>query len=264
VKRLLGLVAVLLGLVGFAACEPPAPPSTTTTTSTSSTTSTSTTTTSTSTTTTSSTTTTTVVPPPTWPTHGTSGGVAHTYFGTGPTVDIIGDSLTVMDWDDLYTDLSPDHSVKVAGWFGEGWSGGPFTDRTGVFFAQSVVDEYAADDPDVVVLALGTNDVWHDGAHVDDPVLASTTEHAAVDAFAGSCIVWVTLPDVPGAANWDPVEAQTMNADAATWADQTADWAGAVTADPTLLNAGHVHATAAGYLVRAQLIDDAVGRCVLN
>jgi lysophospholipase L1-like esterase len=239
--RLLG-AAALAAVAGVAACTPPGTPPTTTTSTTST-----------------STTTTAPAPPPApvAPTRSTYGGVAHDYTGTGPKVAIVGDSLTVLAWNDLYTDLDQDHAVRVAAWFGEGFDGGAFSTKTGVYFAGAVDAEYAPTDPDVAVLALGTNTVWEGG----DLDAALTNEAAAVAQYGTACKVWVTIPVNPGAADWDSAGAQTLNEAASSWADETVDWDAAVTADPSLLTAGHVHTTTHGTEVRAQMIADAVRAC---
>lgn len=195
-------------------------------------------------------------PPP----HTSLGGVATGYTGTGPSVAIIGDSLTVQTWDALYRNLAADHAVEVGAWFGEGFDGGAISDSTGEYEVGNIVDAFTPDQPSVVVLALGTNTSWHNAGHVDDIALALEREAEAVAAFDGSCLVWVTLPSAPGAPLWDDDAAQQLN-DAATWADRTADWAGAVTAEPTLLKTDRVHATTAGIAVRARVIADAVRAC---
>jgi lysophospholipase L1-like esterase len=203
------------------------------------------------------TTTTTTAPAVVTPPHGRYGEISHTYTGTGPTVAILGDSLTVLGWDALYGDLDTDHAVKIGAWYGEGFDGGSFSDTVGQGpLMPSVAAEYAANQPDVVVIALGTNTVWGAG----DLTAALTNEATAVSAFGDACLVWVTVPADPGASDWDAVGAQQLDA-AATWADETVDWAGAVAADPTLLTAGHVHTTAAGTAQRAQMIADAVRSC---
>jgi hypothetical protein len=48
---------------------------------------------------------------------------------------------------------------------------------------------------------------------------------------------------------------------ALSWADQVVDWAGAVEADPGLLDADGVHTSAAGTKKRVELIAAAVRAC---
>lgn len=188
------------------------------------------------------------------PAHAKTGGVMHSYTGTGPRVVVLGDSLTVGIWDALYRNLGRDRSVKVAAIFGEGFDGGAFSTALGDLLLPKAAREYAVDDPSVAVVALGTNTVW-DGGDVD---LALANQQAAVAGFGDACLVWVTLV---GESAWDAEGAARLEADAATWADRTVDWAGAVTEHPEYLGDDGIHATPAGYAARASMIAEAVRSC---
>lgn len=197
-------------------------------------------------------------PRPAPPPHSTYGETAHQWLGTGPSVAIIGDSLTVAAWDPLYRNLTTDHRVKIAAWFGEAFDGGALSTKLGGTWSTSVVNEYANDPPDVVVVALGTNTAWGTG----DLDLAVANQAAALAAFPAACLVWVTLPLDPGATDWHTDRAAALNELGATWADHQVDWAGAVASTPTLLGADRVHTTTTGTAVRARLISEAVRACV--
>lgn len=195
------------------------------------------------------------------PSKGTSGVIMHTYTGTGPRVVVLGDSLTVGTWDRLYRDLGQDHAVKIAARFGEGFDGGSFSDAFGRPVMVDAAAEYAADQPAVAVIALGTNTAWHNSARADDIDLALANEATAVAGFGAACLVRVTLPTASTAPGWDPAVAERLNASSAAWTDRTVDWAGTVAARPELLDAGGVHATPEGYRVRAKMIAAAVRSC---
>jgi lysophospholipase L1-like esterase len=195
------------------------------------------------------------------PPKSTYGAITHTWTGTGPKVAILGDSITVAAWGPLYRNLATDHAVKIAAWWGEGFDGGAFSDRTGTTMMVDAATEYASDPPAVVVSALGTNTVWNAGGHVDDVDTAIANEATAIASFPDACLVRVTIPETSPATGWNRDTAARLNAMSSIWADVTVDWAGAVAGNPALVSSDGVHTTATGTVVRAQMIADAVRAC---
>ena len=117
--------------------------------------------------------------------------------GSGPLVVVLGDSLTVQTRDALVDDMS-DRSLLIAGISGEGWTGGVFSrDNPGDPPIVAAGLEYAALDPAVAVLALGTNDAWSG----DLPAASSVAQiDRVVGALDGSSII--SCRDRRGRARW--------------------------------------------------------------
>jgi lysophospholipase L1-like esterase len=101
-------------------------------------------------------------PPPSIPPVSRIGASATGYTGSGPKVVILGDSLTVMGWHDLYRRLDRDHAVAIVAWWGEGYNPGRFSIalQAPPLVADVGTKTFAPTRPDVAVLALGTNDAW--------------------------------------------------------------------------------------------------------
>ena len=184
------------------------------------------------------------------------GDIEHEWFGRGRTVAILGDSLTVQARAHLRTLLAAD-ALKVAALYGEGMSGGPLSDGMGSPIMPAVVAEYAEDPPDVVVVALGTNDVWQPGV---GPASFERSWHAMTRAFDDSCVVGVTATETTAAVRYDARDAEAVNRVIRRTADVVVDWA-ELGADPRYTGTDHIHLTTEGRGRFAQLIARGVDRC---
>ena len=193
-------------------------------------------------------------PPP----HGPQGELAAKYTGSGPKVAIIGDSLTMLGWDRLYDDLTANFQVRIAAWYGEGYDGGPFSVvlKSPQPILEGAAASIAESKPSIVVLALGTNDVWSQR----NTSQAQSTMRAMVDMFPGACMVGVTLPEQSDAQSWSPSEARALNDAMRQWAHVVVDWA-TLSRRPGMLGSDHLHTTAAGTRLRADAIASAVEKC---
>lgn len=184
------------------------------------------------------------------------GDIEHEWFGRGRTVAVLGDSLTVQARRHLRT-LLADDALKVAALFGEGMAGGPLSDGIGSPIMPAVVREYAEDPPDVVVVALGTNDVWQPGL---SPASFERAWSAMTRSFEGSCIVGVTVSETTEAARYDAGDAATVNRVIRRTADVVVDWA-VLGSAPRFTGPDHIHLTEVGQQRFAELIARGVDRC---
>ena len=187
------------------------------------------------------------------------GQIAHTYTGGGMKVVVLGDSLTVLSWDQTYNDLTGDHTVMAAAWEGEGYEGGPFSNRVGGRGAlfPKVAQTYAKTHPDVAVLALGTNDVWNSSRSIGGALVQMA---AMVNELKPACLVGVTVPETSAAGNWNGAGARVLNRAMRAWADRVVDWA-RISQAPGIIRSDHVHPTKRGAERRAAAIASAVRSC---
>ncbi len=186
------------------------------------------------------------------------GGIDEVYRGTGETtVAIIGDSLTVSTSDLLRAELSG-YRVKIAAFFGEGFGGGSFSHVFGTNLLADALHDYLddADPPDVLVIALGTNDAWL-------PALTSSMFQdqwpEMAEDYHGPCLVVVTVSESVDAPTYDVTEAAQINEGLRAHADRVVDWA--TLHRPEHLKPDQIHLTAEGRAYRARLIADAVESC---
>lgn len=181
------------------------------------------------------------------------GCVEVSYTGEGPTVAVLGDSITHLSRDHIHRALGHD-AVKLAGMRG-----------ITIEAAQRIADGYASDAPDVVVIDLDTNDAWT-GVPLD-------TIYAGLDTmfnkFSGSCIVAVTLTEygtqTPTQAGnvYSVPTAASVNA----WLRQRPDvhvveWSNAAGSDVSrYLDNDGIHPSEEGKRLLADLISEAVDSC---
>lgn len=184
------------------------------------------------------------------------GDIEHEWFGQGRAVAVLGDSLTVQARRHLRR-LLADDALKVAALFGEGMAGGPLSDGIGSPIMPAVVREYAEDPPDVVVVALGTNDVWQTGL---GPASFERSWITMTRSFEGSCIVGVTVSETTEAARYDAGDAATVNRVIRRTADVVVDWA-VLGAAPRYTGPDHIHLTDDGQRRFAELIARGVDSC---
>jgi lysophospholipase L1-like esterase len=188
---------------------------------------------------------------------GKSGASELTYTAHGLKVVILGDSLTVVEWNQLYDALDPHYAVAITAWFGEGYNPGKLSDALGgPPLIPAAAAKYAATKPSVVVLALGTNDALNRRSTTE----ALATMHTLVIGFHGACLVGVTLPEDSHVAGWSNAEAHALNTAMRAWAKQIVDWASLSTKAGVLRSDG-IHTSPAGTKLRANAIVAAVQRC---
>jgi lysophospholipase L1-like esterase len=173
-------------------------------------------------------------------------------------VIVIGDSIVDGARAELHRALT-DYRVAVAGAIGEGWAGGLRSDELGIDVVATLTDLYAGMDPDVVVLALGTNDAWKPELHVTEsvPVLRSVAER-----FEGTCIVGVEVYEGITAEGFDPAEARAINDALAEVAHVLVDISGV--AETSAFEPDHIHPLPDGNGGYAALVADGVDQCVAN
>jgi lysophospholipase L1-like esterase len=214
---------------------------------------------------------------PTAPTVSSIGAHASAYTGRGPKVAIIGDSLTVQTWNQLYDALVPSYAVRIGAYAGEGYNPGPLKKAinelekrpgTGSTAPQlpetapdqgvmvAVAEEFAKSRPDIVVLELGTNDAWNRRSTAD---AISAMEKMAAD-FRPACMIGLQLAENSKAKGWSNREARELNLAMRDWADHVIDWA-RLSARPGLLAPDAVHPTPAGRQVLTDAVAEAVRSC---
>lgn len=149
-------------------------------------------------------------------------------------VDVVGDSLTASARDELSAVLGRIGSVSIDAVVGRALVGG-----------QKALERIAADDPDIVVIALGTNDVIP-GADYGDLV------QRTVDITTGArCVVWVDVQEVRAG------HAEVNRLIHAAAVDAIAWWS-AVAGPPHLHLGDGYHLSAAGQEAFAALVADTV------
>lgn len=175
------------------------------------------------------------------------------YAGSGPSVVIIGDSITHQARVQLHDALDDTHSVIVSGVVGA------------TFAAQAnVAEQYAADVPSVVVINLGTNDAWS--------AVPTTESVAQLDAmlaeFPATCAVLVTVSTrgsptpTRGGLVYSAELANRVNEAVRARADVLVDWSAAIDADPArYLTDDGVHLTEAGNRRLSELVAEGVASC---
>lgn len=169
---------------------------------------------------------------------------------------ILGDSLTVQARDDLRVALA-DRALKIAALYGEGLSGGPMSEKIGGPIMGAMVEEYSLDPPDVVVIALGTNDVWHASL---DPESFRVAWNQMAASFRQSCVVGVTVTETTEGLMYDTSEAVRVNQVIRRGADVTVDWAH-LGASADLTGFDGVHLSDRGRTRFARLVARGVERC---
>jgi hypothetical protein len=188
------------------------------------------------------------------------GGAAGT-----PRIGVLGDSVTFMGTDEIRAALDRSHQVRIRAFVGMR------VDGTVGALRLRQADLLAADQTDVIVINLGTNQ----GHMQDDGSIAVTSmapDYAAlVASFRANdaaraerglppvCVVGVTVMDTatPELFDSDNDLARDLNAAIPTLVDEVADWA-PVSAPYTN---GNPHPSDEGLAVLAQLELDAVNRC---
>jgi lysophospholipase L1-like esterase len=191
----------------------------------------------------------------------TSHGASHItvddrYHGAGRKVVVLGDSLTNAAHDELHRGFDRrGHQALIVSGNGEGFAGGPWTDGFGVpepWLLQEA-ERTAALDPQVAVIALGTNDAWLPSLPLDES-LAALDE--VFRAYERTCTVAVLIAEVTTASGYDEAEAVAINRALESRADVVVDWRLSGDAD---VGADGIHLTDSGAMVDA--IVEGTQRC---
>jgi hypothetical protein len=172
------------------------------------------------------------------------GDIEDSYTPGGPTVVVIGDSLTSGGRVFLHDALRPVAAAKIAG-----LAGSTFAKMT------PYAETYAPDVPTVAVIALGTNDrqpIWN----LDTSLAALNHMY---DLYPDTCTVGVTVTTHHTREDLN-AKAVILNDAATARADLMFDW-DTVAAEPGMTQVDEVHPTPEGHLRRAALIAGAVGTC---
>jgi lysophospholipase L1-like esterase len=182
------------------------------------------------------------------------GLIEEAYQGDGPRVVVLGDSLTVQSREALGRELAA-YALKVGAFQGEGLAGGPFSEGFGGTMMLTTARTYARDDPDVAVIALGTNDAWSPDIELPAALDAWRT---IAGHFESACIVGVTVTETATAAGYDADEARAINDLIVAGSDQVVEWR-ELAARAT--DGEGIHLTPEGAELRAAAIRRAVDAC---
>jgi hypothetical protein len=166
------------------------------------------------------------------------------YCGTGPTVLILGDSITHHSREELRQTLTG-HSVRTNGWVGS-------TIGLNLQYISAMADPQ----PDIVVVNLGTNDAWQ-GLPVDQSV---ADLDGLVATYPDACHVLTTIT-TQGEESYDRDVAADLNDAIPRRADVVVDWEAARTQDPGLLDTDGIYPTLAGRERLAELVATALDGC---
>jgi lysophospholipase L1-like esterase len=157
---------------------------------------------------------------------------------------VIGDSLTVGDGPYLERELAG-VPVDVDAQIGRPSAAGV-----------PILRDKLRPEHDIVVFDLGTND----GPSNPGELAASLA--AAGELAAGRCLVVATINRPPERGVTVAAQNRVIAQFAASTGAAVADWQGIVASDPSLLRSDGVHATPAGYALRALLVAQAIGDCL--
>jgi lysophospholipase L1-like esterase len=182
------------------------------------------------------------------------GSVEEGYSGDGPRVAILGDSIIVLSSDAIHEALDARYATRIGAVTGEGLGGGPLsTGLNGRPFAEATAETFAGDRPDVLVLALGTNDAWLPELGLDAALAGLTT---VTGLFPDSCLVAVLVNDWSEAERYDRTEAAAINEALVARADVVVESLG-----PEETIDDMIHPNPAGLEAMARGIAEGVDRC---
>jgi lysophospholipase L1-like esterase len=185
-----------------------------------------------------------------------AGGMTFNYTGHGPRVLVLGDSLTLAGWSLLYELLTPRYGVLIAAWKGEGYNRGKMSDRFDVSLLPRAAAFLATTNPQVAVIAAGTNDAWFGRSLAG----ALDAMYETVEVLRGACLIGVTLRENVVDPSYSNEVARALNAAMYMWADEVVDFA-RIADRPGMLQGDGIHTTPAGTVARARAITAAVERC---
>jgi hypothetical protein len=180
------------------------------------------------------------------------------YAGTGPTLAVIGDSITEISTDAIQSFVGPKYSTSISALVGATVNG-----------RQGVADLYAPTKPSVVLVELGTNDDSRivTGQQTVDGYKADLTR--LTSKFPDSCVVVTTVTTHRTGADPDYAEfddnARQFNAflhanyaNVVEWDNAIGD---AIAAGRTLLSDDQIHPNPAGSIALGMLDKAAVDGC---
>ena len=113
---------------------------------------------------------------------------------------------------------------------------------------------YIADPPEVVVVALGTNDAWNPTRSLPG-ALAGMDD--IVEGFTDACLVGVTVPQDAPIEGYSTERGRSLNEAMRRWADVVVLWEPGL----NLLRDDGVHPSGEGRRIRARLLADGVAEC---
>jgi lysophospholipase L1-like esterase len=183
------------------------------------------------------------------------GAIESGYSGSGPTLVVLGDSITDQSRDELHQVLDPHYRTKIAAVTGEGFANGPLSASLGKGRAVMLetATDYARGKPTKVVIALGTNDAWN-------PRLSLDATHDAmakmVAMFIESCVVGVEVSEWSEAESYDPNKARALNAQLRALADVIVP-----PLPPSEVGSDMIHPRTAGRKAFADAVASGVRQC---
>lgn len=186
------------------------------------------------------------------------GEIETSYEGSGTKVALLGDSISVSSRKELGTSLE-EYSLRVAAIRGEGLAGGPISTVVGGDGMRSIARLLASDDPEILVIALGTNDAWLPELGLDE---SSDALDEILAEFEGACVVTVTISETSTAEAYDREKARRLNDLLVAAGDHVAPWGERSSEDPDrYLQPDGLHPTPEGAALHAALVGDAVDAC---
>lgn len=192
------------------------------------------------------------------PHQGPSATVDERYYGDGPRVVVLGDSITNSVHDRLHAELA-DRSARIASVSGEAFVGGPATYAAGrpTPFMVERAAALARTDPAVAVVALGTNDALQ-------PAFARRDSTGELDrvfrSFDRACTVGVLIaPAAPGSPAYDEEKAAVLNQRIRARSDVVVDWR--LHPRPGDLRPDDIHLTDQGQRAYARAVAAGVRAC---
>ena len=149
-----------------------------------------------------------------------TGRIESTWSGAGPELVMLGDSITVQSHAALHRVLDRNYRTKIGALVGEGFGWPPrlATTKVDTPLMQTAAADYARDDPEIVVVALGTNDAWLPQLTLAERVRRSARWWTGSPKRASSRSRSTSGPTAP---NYDRGEARAINAELRQLADVT-------------------------------------------
>jgi hypothetical protein len=178
-----------------------------------------------------------------------------TYTGAtdgGKKVAIMGDAITYQTRDEYHAELDNDYQVRLSGW------GGKTFDE----FETQQASAFDGDNPDVVVIALGSEDIiTGSAAHATEDVTMAAIGRM-YDRFPSACTIGVTVNEHMVEPHRDLAEAARINAAIRARATYVVEWSDEANGHPEYFTDGDIIPNAAGKAALTGLVHDAVVLCL--